>query len=45
MVSDIVIELEIVESNGVWYVRGLNWNGEECWEEVEKGEYGDELES
>ena len=42
--SEIVVELEIVEFKGEWYRKGLDWNGEECWEIVEEGEYGDELE-
>ena len=42
MVSSIVIELEIVKKNGVWYVKGLDWNGDECWEVVEEGYYGDD---
>ena len=44
MMSEIVVEIEVFEYNGIWYRRGLNWNGDECWEEVEEGEYGDELE-
>ena len=43
--SEIVIELEIVQHNGTWYRRGLDWRGQECWEELEEGEYTDELET
>jgi hypothetical protein len=44
MMSDVVVEIEIVCYNGIWYRRGLDWEGKECWEECEEGEYGDELE-
>lgn len=41
--SEIVVEIEIVEFNGVWYRKGLDWKGVEVWEELEDGEYGEDL--
>ena len=38
--SKIVVELEVVENNNKWYMRGLDMLGEECWEELVDGEYG-----
>ena len=42
-VDEVVVELEIVKYNGVWYRRGLNMYGKECWEEMrdEEAAYAD----
>lgn len=41
--SELVVELEVVKSNGKWYRKGLDMKGDECWEECEDDEemYGD----
>jgi hypothetical protein len=44
MLSEVVVELEVVKVKGVWYRRGLDMRGNEVWEEVEVSEYVDELE-
>ena len=41
--SEMVVELEIIEYDGVWYRKGLDWKGEECWEECEDGYYGEDF--
>ena len=39
--SRIVVDLDIIKKNGVWYIKGLDMKGEEVWEEVKNGEYDD----
>lgn len=36
--SEIVIELDVFKRGGVWYRRGLDMRGNECWEEMEDWE-------